>query len=417
MKTYTRNDVYKNTLEYFRGDELATTVWINKYALKNSAGDFFEINPSQMHERIAKELSRIEEKYPNPIPYETIYKLLDNFEYLIPGGSGMSGIGNDNQVVSLSNCFVIGENSDSYGSIMKIDEEQVQLMKRRGGVGHDLSHIRPKGSPVLNSALTSTGVVPFMERYSNSTREVAQDGRRGALMLSISINHPDAENFIDAKLEQGKVTGANISVKITDEFMKAVNSDEYFYQTYPTEYTKDHQVFSDIDKESCEIGVIYKGKEKHSYIKKIDAKKLWDKIIHNAWKSAEPGIMFWDTMIRESVPDLYSENGFKSVSTNPCVSGNALIATDKGEILMKDLIEMIQNGEILNVLTLNETTKQLEYKEILDGFKTKENTNIIEIETEDNRTLRLTPDHKVYTENRGWIDACKLTDTDVILSF
>jgi ribonucleoside-diphosphate reductase alpha chain len=295
-KTYSHDEAVEASIEYFRGDELAARVWANKYALKDSYGNLFEKSPDDMHHRIAREIHRIELKYKNPLPEELIYGVLKDFRYIVPQGGPMTGIGNDYQIASLSNCFVIGNEgtSDSYGGIMKIDQEQVQLMKRRGGVGHDLSHIRPKGTPVLNSALTSTGVVPFMERYSNSTREVAQDGRRGALMLSISIKHPDSGKFIDAKLESGKVTGANVSVKMTDEFMKAVEGKTIFRQQYP--------IVSDNPK----------------FVNDIDAGSLWDKIIHNAWKSAEPGVLFWDTIIRESVPDCYSDLGFATISTNPC---------------------------------------------------------------------------------------------------
>jgi len=296
VKTYSHDEAVEASIEYFRGDELAARVWTNKYALKDSYGNLFEKSPDDMHHRIAREIHRIELKYKNPLPEELIYGVLKDFRYIVPQGGPMTGIGNDYQIASLSNCFVIGNEgiSDSYGGIMKIDQEQVQLMKRRGGVGHDLSHIRPKGTPVLNSALTSTGVVPFMERYSNSTREVAQDGRRGALMLSISIKHPDSGKFIDAKLESGKVTGANVSVKMTDEFMKAVEGKTIFRQQYP--------IVSDNPK----------------FVNDIDAGSLWDKIIHNAWKSAEPGVLFWDTIIRESVPDCYADLGFATISTNPC---------------------------------------------------------------------------------------------------
>ncbi len=295
-KTYTNEEAFASSLEYFKGDELAARVWVNKYALKDSYGKLYERNPDDMHHRLAAEIARIEEHYPNPLSHEELYDLMKGFKYIVPQGSPMTGIGNNFQIASLSNCFVIGHQgpSDSYGGIMKIDQEQVQLMKRRGGVGHDLSHIRPTGSPVLNSALTSTGVVPFMERYSNSTREVAQDGRRGALMLSISIKHPDAEHFIDAKMESGKVTGANVSVRIDDEFMKSVVDGVTYTQQYPIE--SDNPV----------------------YTKEIDARKLWEKIVHNAWKSAEPGILFWDTIATESVADCYSDQGFKTVSTNPC---------------------------------------------------------------------------------------------------
>lgn len=290
------DEVLAASKSYFKGDELAASVWINKYAMKDSFGNIYEKSPDEMHWRLANEFARIESKYANPLTAQEIYELLKDFKYVIPQGGPMSGIGNNNQVASLSNCFVIGNRrpADSYGGIMKIDEEQVQLMKRRGGVGHDLSHIRPAGSPVLNSALTSTGVVPFMERYSNSTREVAQDGRRGALMLSISIKHPDAESFIDAKMEKGKVTGANVSVRIDDEFMRCALSGRPYVQKYP------------IDSETP------------TYTKEIDASALWKKIIHNAWKSAEPGILFWDTIARESIPDCYADQGYKTTSTNPC---------------------------------------------------------------------------------------------------
>ena len=296
MAIYTYQEALEESIKYFKGDELAASVWINKYAMKDSYGNLYEKSPDDMHRRLAREFARIEAQYPEPMPEEEIYRLLKDFKYVIPQGGPMAGIGNNYQIASLSNCFVIGNDTlaDSYGGIMKIDEEQVQLMKRRGGVGHDLSHIRPAGSPVLNSALTSTGVVPFMERYSNSTREVAQDGRRGALMLSISIKHPDSESFIDAKMEQGKVTGANVSVKIDDEFMKAALSGELYKQQYP------------IDSENPKV------------VKTINAQNLWKKIIHNAWKSAEPGVLFWDTILRESVADCYADLGYRTVSTNPC---------------------------------------------------------------------------------------------------
>ncbi len=290
------NDAVAESKKYFDGDDLAATVWVSKYALKDSFGNIYETSPRQMHERIAAEIERIERKYPNPMSREEVFGLLDHFRYVIPQGGPMTGIGNNFQVASLSNCFVIGHKhpADSYGGIFRMDEEQVQLMKRRGGVGHDLSHIRPTGSPVLNSALTSTGIVPFMERYSNSTREVAQDGRRGALMLSLSIKHPDAERFIDAKVDTGKVTGANVSIKIDDEFMRAAIAGKKYHQQFPI------------------------NSDNPRYEQDIDARKLWDKIIHNAWKSAEPGVLFWDTIIRESVPDCYADEGFVTVSTNPC---------------------------------------------------------------------------------------------------
>ena len=295
-QTYTYDEAFNASLDYFGGDELAARVWVNKYAVKDSFGNIYEKSPVDMHWRIANEVARIEAKYPNPLSAQQLFDLMDHFRYIVPQGSPMTGIGNDYQIASLSNCFVIGMDgsADSYGAIIRIDEEQVQLMKRRGGVGHDLSHIRPKGSPVKNSALTSTGLVPFMERYSNSTREVAQDGRRGALMLSVSIKHPDSEAFIDAKMTEGKVTGANVSVKLDDEFMQAAIDGKPYTQQFPIDSS-------------------------HPKVKKeIDASALWKKIVHNAWKSAEPGVLFWDTIIRESVPDCYADLGYKTVSTNPC---------------------------------------------------------------------------------------------------
>ena len=296
LNTYSYDEAFGESLKYFDGDELAARVWVNKYAMKDSFGHIYEKSPEDMHWRIANEIARIENKYKNPMTAQEVFDLLDHFRYIVPAVSPMTGIGNDHQVASLSNCFVIGldGDADSYGAIMRIDEEQVQLMKRRGGVGHDMSHIRPKGSPVNNSALTSTGLVPFMERYSNSTREVAQDGRRGALMLSVSIKHPDSEAFIDAKMTEGKVTGANVSVKIDDDFMEAAINDRPYTQQFP------------IDSDNPMVK------------KEISAKRLWDKIVHNAWKSAEPGVLFWDTILRESIPDCYADLGFRTVSTNPC---------------------------------------------------------------------------------------------------
>ena len=313
-------DAVAASKEYFGGDELAATVWVSKYALKDSAGNIYESSPEQMHYRLAKELARIENKYGEALSEQEIFDLLDHFRYIIPQGGPMTGIGNNLQVASLSNCFVIGHKNpaDSYGGIFRMDEEQVQLMKRRGGVGHDLSHIRPSGSPVLNSALTSTGIVPFMERYSNSTREVAQDGRRGALMLSISIKHPDAEKFIDAKLDTNKVTGANVSVKIDDEFMRAAVEGRTYTQQFPI------------------------NADKPKFVQNIDASKLWAKIIHNAWKSAEPGVLFWDTIIRESVPDCYADEGFVTVSTNPC-GEIPLCPYDSCRLLAINLYSYVEN--------------------------------------------------------------------------
>jgi ribonucleoside-diphosphate reductase alpha chain len=318
MKTYSREEIYKSTLEYFNGDELATNTWINKYCLKDSFDNFYELNPDEMHKRLTKEIARIELNYENPLLDEEIYEVLKNFKYIIPGGGSMTGIGNDFQISSLSNCFVVGNMFDSYGGILLTDQQQIQLMKRRGGVGHDLSHIRPAGTPVKNSALTSTGIVPFMERYSNSTREVAQDGRRGALMLSVSIKHPDSEKFIDAKLEQGKVTGANISVKIHDDFMNSVINDKPFIQQFPIDSNAPTQT------------------------KEIDPRRLWDKIVHNAWKSAEPGILFWDKIISESPADCYADDGFTTTSTNPC-GEIPLCPYDSCRLIALNLLSYVNN--------------------------------------------------------------------------
>lgn len=320
QKTYSYDEAFQTSLKYFDGDELAARVWVSKYAMKDSFGNIYEVSPTDMHHRIAKEIARIESKYANPMNEQEVFSLLDHFRYIIPAGSPMTGIGNDHQMASLSNCFVIGieGDADSYGAIMRLDEEQVQLMKRRGGVGHDLSQIRPKGSPVNNSALTSTGLVPFMERYSNSTREVAQDGRRGALMLSVSIKHPDSEAFIDAKMTEGKVTGANVSVKIDDAFMQAAIDGKPYTQQFPID-AADPQVK-----------------------KEISAKALWQKIVHNAWKSAEPGILFWDTIIRESIPDCYADLGFRTVSTNPC-GEIPLCPYDSCRLLSVNLYSYVRN--------------------------------------------------------------------------
>ena len=325
MQTYTYDEAFEASLAYFGGDELAARVWVNKYAMKDSFGNIYEKSPEQMHWRIANEVARIEQKYKSPLSAQDIFDLLDHFRYIVPAGSPMTGIGNNQQVASLSNCFVIGlkGNADSYGAILRIDEEQVQLMKRRGGVGHDLSHIRPKGSPVNNSALTSTGLVPFMERYSNSTREVAQDGRRGALMLSVSIKHPDSEAFIDAKMTEGKVTGANVSVKIDDEFMEAAINDKPYIQQFPIDGSVDGG-FPAVRKE-------------------ISAKELWEKIVHNAWKSAEPGVLFWDTILRESIPDCYANLGFRTVSTNPC-GEIPLCPYDSCRLLCINLFSYVRNA-------------------------------------------------------------------------
>ncbi|MDE6652081.1 MAG: ribonucleoside-diphosphate reductase, adenosylcobalamin-dependent, partial [Paramuribaculum sp.] len=317
---YSHDEANEASLKYFDGDELAARVWVSKYALKDSYGNLYEKTPADMHRRLAREIARIENNYKDPMSEEEIFNLLDKFKYIVPQGSPMTGIGNDYQVASLSNCFVIGLDGkpDSYGGIIKIDEEQVQLMKRRGGVGHYLSHIRPKGTPVKNSALTSTGLVPFMERFSNSTREVAQDGRRGALMLSVSIKHPDSESFIDAKMTEGKVTGANVSVRIDDDFMEAATNDSTYRQQFPTTSSNPDST------------------------KDIKAKPLWEKIVHNAWKSAEPGVLFWDTIIRESVPDCYADLGFQTISTNPC-GEIPLCPYDSCRLLAVNLYSYVKN--------------------------------------------------------------------------
>jgi len=359
-KTEKKQDVYsyeeavKASLEYFKGDDLAATVWVNKYALKDSHGNFYELTPDDMHRRLAKEIYRIEKKYPNPMTEEKIFEMLQDFKYIVPQGGPMTGIGNNFQVASLSNCFVVGRQNpaDSYGGIMMIDQEQVQLMKRRGGVGHDLSHIRPKGSPVKNSALTSTGLVPFMERYSNSTREVAQDGRRGALMLSVSSKHPDAEAFIDAKLESGKVTGANVSVKIDDDFMNSVVNKTPYRQQYPVDSKNPTFVKDD-----------------------VDSLKIWNKIVYNAWKSAEPGILFWDTIIRESIPDCYADLGYKTVSTNPC-GEIPLCPYDSCRLLAVNLYSYVENP-FTDTATFNHT----KFKQHV-GYAQRFMDDIIDLELE-----------------------------------
>ncbi|MBQ2585788.1 MAG: adenosylcobalamin-dependent ribonucleoside-diphosphate reductase, partial [Bacteroidaceae bacterium] len=319
-QTFTYEEAYEASLNYFDGDQLAARVWVNKYAMKDSYGNIYEKTPADMHWRIANEIARVEQKYSNPMSAQEVFDLLDHFRYIVPAGSPMTGIGNNYQVASLSNCFVIGLDgpADSYGAIIRIDEEQVQLMKRRGGVGHDLSHIRPKGTPVKNSALTSTGLVPFMERYSNSTREVAQDGRRGALMLSVSIKHPDAESFIDAKMTEGKVTGANVSVRLDDAFMHAAVEGKAYTQQFPID------------------------SDEPTYVKEVNASQLWKKIVHNAWKSAEPGVLFWDTIIRESVPDCYADLGYKTISTNPC-GEIPLCPYDSCRLLAINLYSYVEN--------------------------------------------------------------------------
>lgn len=426
MKKYTVEEAIAASTEYFDGDQMAAEVWVKKYSLKDSNGNIYEKTPEDMHWRIANELARVDTKYSEEFNAQKYFDLLKDFKYIIPQGSPMAGIGNDFQIVSLSNCFVIGNKgtSDSYGAIMKSDQEQIQLMKRRGGVGQDLSHIRPKGSHVKNSALTSTGVVPFMERYSNSTREVAQDGRRGALMLSINISHPDAEDFIDAKMEAGKVTGANISVKLTDDFMEVVKRTtsedlEMYERLKPVAEDPEAHIESVKEYAKLRNKIIYTQTFTYndgSVLKKpIIAKKLWDKIIHNAWKSAEPGVMYWDTIINESLSDCYSDLGFKTISTNPCLTGDTLIRTSKGIIPMKDVVDRFISGESFEILSYNVETGKEEFKNLHNAQMTKENAEIIEIELENSEFLKLTPDHKVYTKEDGWIEAAKLTTDHTLI--
>jgi len=393
-QTYTREEALEASLKYFNGDTLAAEVWINKYALKDSQGKLYEKTPDDMHRRIAKELARIENKYDNSIDEEVIFDLIKNFKYIVPQGSPMSGIGNDFQIVSLSNCFVIGNDvdSDSYGGIFKLDQELVQLQKRRAGVGLDLSFVRPKGSPVKNSALTSTGIVPFMERYSNSTREVAQDGRRGALMESFSIRHPDAEDFIDAKMTQGKVTGANVSMRLHDDFMEAVVNNTNYTQKYPVDSTTP------------------------KVTKEIDAAKLWKKIIHNAWKSAEPGILFWDTIINESIPDCYADQGFKTISTNPCIAGDTLIAVADGRNAVS-IKQLTEEGKDVPVYSVNTTTGQREIKWGRNPRLTKSNVEVWKLKLDDGSELIATPDHKILTKNLKYVNLKDLKEGDSLNPF
>jgi ribonucleotide reductase alpha subunit len=410
LKVYSREEVLAETLKYFKGDDLAAEVWINKYSLKDSYGNVFEKSPDDMHRRIASELARIEKNYKNPISEDEIYDTIKDFKFIIPQGGPMSGIGNNLQIVSLSNCFVIGENPhDSYGSICMVDQQQIQLMKRRGGVGHDLSHIRPKGTPVKNSALTSTGVVPFMERYSNTTKEVAQDGRRGALMLSISINHPDAESFIDAKMTAGKVTNANVSVKIDNGFMKSVINNEDYYQTFPVKYDiSTYTNRSEMKYDVLEEHIFYneKGDSKTVYIKKVNAKKLWDKIIFNAWKSAEPGILFWDNIINESIPDCYQDLGYKTVSTNPCVAGETLIAVADGRNYVS-IKQLAEEGNDVPVYAMDKNGK-LVIKTMRNPRITGFNQQIYKITIEGGHSMRVTGNHKFRLKNGSYKEAKNL---------
>jgi len=392
-KYYSINQVMESALEYFNDDRLAAEVWVNKYALKDSHGNYYERTPDDMHRRISKEFARVEAKYPNALEEDEIYSLIKGFKYIVPQGSPMAGIGNDFQITSLSNCFVIGNDSDSdsYGGIMKLDQELVQLMKRRAGVGLDLSFIRPAGTPVKNSALTSTGVVPYMERFSNSTREVAQDGRRGALMESISIIHPDSEKFIDAKMDESKVTGANISIRLSDEFMKSAINGEEFTQQFP------------IDSPTPAVS------------KKIDANKLWNKVIHNAWKRAEPGILYWDTIIRESIPDCYADLGFKTVSTNPCISGDTLIAVADGRNAVS-IKQLTMEGKDVPLYS-TDINGQIQIKYGRNPRKTGDKKEVWKLTLDDGSILIATPDHKIYLKNNTYRELKDLIKGDSISPF
>ncbi|MBK9336782.1 MAG: hypothetical protein IPM98_09405 [Lewinellaceae bacterium] len=389
--TYSHAEALAAATEYFDGDTLAAGVWLNKYALKDSFGNIYERTPDDMHRRIAAEIVRIENRYPNPMSEEDVYELLHRFRFLVPQGSPMAGIGTPFQVVSLSNCFVIGVqgSADSYGAILKMDEEQVQLMKRRGGVGQDLSHLRPAGTPVMNSALTSTGILPFMERYSNSTREVAQDGRRGALMLTLSVQHPDAPAFVDAKLDNTKVTGANISLRIDDEFMQAVREGKPYRLRFPV------------------------GSPKPTVEREINAGELWKKIVHNAWKSAEPGLLFWDTVLRESVPDCYADLGFRTVSTNPCLTGDALVAVadGRGHVPIEELAKI---GKDVPVYCLNDQGK-LDIQLMRNPRLTGQQQKIFKLTLDDGSTIRATANHKFRLKSGAYRELENLQPGDSLM--
>ena len=414
MEKYSKEDVFNETLKYFSGDTMATDVWINKYCLKDNEGNLYEKNPEDMHKRLANEFYRIEKKYANPMTYDEILNLFKNFKYVIPGGSPMAGIGNPFSITSLSNCFVKGaeDNADSYGSICYVDECMVQMSKRRGGVGHDMSHIRPNGAKVTNAALTSTGVVPFMERYSNTIREVGQGGRRGALLLSINIKHPDAEDFIDAKMDTAKVTGANISVAITDDFMNKAIKNEKFIQCFPINYEFSNEEEKYI-LDNFELNKIVEYKH-NVYVKVVDAKALYDKLIYNNWKSAEPGILFIDTIHRNGIADAYPK--FKTISTNPCVTGDTIVTTDKGNIRIDELINRFNNGESFSILSYNEKNKELSFSLMTYGYKTRSNAEIVEIECSNGKKIKLTPDHMVYTTEKGWVNASDIDNKYTLIT-
>lgn len=392
LNKYTFEEVYDKALKYFNGNDLAASVWIRKYALKDSSGNIYELTPDDTHHRMASEFARIEKNYPNPMSEDEIYGLLKNFKYIVPQGSPMAGIGNNFQIMSLSNCFVTGEAYDSYGGIMWTDQQLAQLYKRRCGTGADLSHIRPKNTKVTNAALTTTGVVPFMERYSSTTREVASEGRRGALLLSYHIKGMDAADFISSKSNRKKITGANISVKISDDFIHAVKTDSNFTQQFPVDSLTP------------------------TYTQEVKARDLWNLIIKHAWKDAEPGILMWDTAVRESIGDCYTEEGFNIVTTNPCVVGNTVVLTSKGYKNVQTIFNDFNNKEVnYEIITYNEATQTIENGVLQDVLLTKRNANVIQLQLEDDTILELTPDHKVFTENRGWIEAANLTIEDILI--
>ena len=427
-KSYTFEEVHKAALDYFKQDEMAAMAWIKKYCLKNDDDTYAELTPDDMHKRLAKKFSEVEEKYEyttndklklklseygynrKKLEEDDIYQLLKDFKYVVPGGSVLSGLGSK-LPVSLSNCFVITSPKDSISSIFKVCNEMAQLEKRRGGVGFDISLLRPNGAKVHNSAETSTGAASFMDLFSAVNSTIAQCGRRGALMLSISIKHPDSLEFILKKQDLSKVTGANVSVQITDEFMQKVENNEDFFQTFPV----DGQ-FDEFDKNSPydELVECKQKNGKIGYYKRVSAKELWDKLIHCAWNTAEPGILFQTRHHNFSPDGVYPQ--FKMVSTNPCLVGDTMIKTSNGDMKIKDIVDAVKNGENIDVLTFNESTKELEYKKVEDGQLTKENANVIQLETEEGDFIKLTPDHKVYTENRGWVQASKLTENDVVVS-
>lgn len=436
-KSYKFDEAFEASKKYFDGDEMAAATWVKKYSIPTEEGEFTELTPDDMHRRMARLFSEVEDKYEvslddslklklseygynrGRMTEEEIYDLFKDFKYIIPAGSVMSGLGNP-LPVSLSNCWVIKGPEDSLEDIFRVCNEQSQLMKRRGGVGFDISGLRPNGSIVHNSAKMSTGAASFMDLFSNVTNTISQCGRRGALMLSISISHPDALEFTIKKQDLTKVTGANVSVQIDDEFMKAVENNSDFYQHWPVD---SEYMSSETKKEDMEYGKLYpctytdnvysSAIKTGGYIKRVKAKELWDQIIHCAWNTAEPGILFSSRHHNYSPDSVYPQ--FKGTSTNPCLAGDTMVKTDNGEIEIKQIVEMVNSGHDVSVLTFNEETKGLEFKKIDDAFLTKKNANVIEIETEDGQKLRLTPDHKVYTENRGWVCASMLTDTDVLI--